>query len=172
MLEPRHGRVRRVRIPVSATVICPPSQYNAEQDAQGTTVTHLCCGYWLRRCSPEFSIHRGCRVTASIYAAGGSKGAAVATALVGDDHMDSTGRTSVDGGDGCAHTRAARDDVQLIHGACQTVLPDGIIVRPGPDGVFDTLPAGGHERATVTGYCAESIGFCVDRALRRCSIGP
>lgn len=95
------------------------------------------------------------------------------SAPVGDDHRDTlTGTTIVDGGDGCAHTRASRDDIQVVHGACETAQPDGIVVSPGPDGVFQTAPAGDDERTTVTGYATEGVGVCDGQTDRVIQPGP
>ncbi|MGD2109547.1 MAG: hypothetical protein PVI86_09165, partial [Phycisphaerae bacterium] len=78
----------------------------------------------------------------------------------GDDRKSATGNTIIDGGDGCAHTRASRDDVQVVLGDCQVASPDGIMVLPGANGRFQTVPAGDDELTTVTGYGTEPFGAC------------
>lgn len=95
-----------------------------------------------------------------------------------------------DGGDGCAHSSAANDDVQtygacdprsknpgaactsdaacadVAHprgtcaGSCQTGDRDGAIVRPGPNGVLDSLPAGDDSREPTSGYETAVYGAC------------
>ncbi len=82
------------------------------------------------------------------------------TIPVGDDTKDPTGTKIIDGGDGCAQTRASRDDIQVVPGLCERAFPDGVMVLPGPNGVFDTTPAGDDELATVTGYGTEISGAC------------
>ena len=46
------------------------------------------------------------------------------------------------GANGCAETFASGDDVQLVAPICLPVLPGGVIVEPGPNGVLDTIPVG------------------------------
>ncbi len=70
------------------------------------------------------------------------------------------GNTIIDGGDGCAHTRASRDDVQIVQGDCQQASPDGVMVTPGPDGIFQTNPNGDDVVDAVTGYETQFTGSC------------
>ncbi len=70
------------------------------------------------------------------------------------------GNTVIDGGDGCAHTRASRDDVQIVQGDCQRASPDGVMVTSGPDGIFQTTPDGDDLVAAVNGYETQFSGSC------------
>jgi hypothetical protein len=79
---------------------------------------------------------------------------------VGDDVKSPNGNSILDGGDGCAHTRASRDDVQVVQGGCQDAFPDGVMVLPGPNGTVDTVPEGDDRNMTVTGYGTELVGAC------------
>jgi len=106
----------------------------------------------------------------------------------GDDHrmtLVDGKEVIVDGGDGCAHSSAANDDVQKFGacdprsmnagaacttdavcmggtcaGSCQTGDRDGAIVRPGPNGVLDSTPAGEDRRETTSGYETAVSGAC------------
>jgi hypothetical protein len=82
------------------------------------------------------------------------------TLPAGDDKKDPTGTKIIDGGDGCAHTRASRDDIQVVPGQCERAFPDGVMVTPGPNGVFETPPNGDDVLATVTGYETAVSGAC------------
>ncbi len=82
------------------------------------------------------------------------------TEPAGDDHKTLDGLRIVDGGDGCAHTRARRDDVQVVPGECITGGLDGIVILAGPNGVIDSVPGGDDELATVSGYGTQMIGTC------------
>lgn len=94
------------------------------------------------------------------------------TVPVGDDQLNAMATRIVDGGDGCAHTRASRDDVQVVPGRCESAGPDGIVVRPGPDNLFQTSAEGDDELATVTGYETELRGVCDGLTFRFIDPGP
>lgn len=76
----------------------------------------------------------------------------------GDDIR--VGNTIVDGGDGCAHTRASRDDIQVVAGDCQSAGRDGVVILAGPNGVIDTIPGGDDTPMTINGYGTEIVGRC------------
>lgn len=76
----------------------------------------------------------------------------------GDDIR--VGNTIMDGGDGCAHSRASRDDIQVIPGDCEVAGQTGVLILAGPNGVLDTLPGGDDERITIKGYGTTIIGRC------------
>jgi hypothetical protein len=108
----------------------------------------------------------------------------------GDDWVDMVNNAIIDGGDGCAHSSAANDDVQkngvcdprsktpgdpctsdaacqdanhprgTCTGSCQAGDRDGAIVRPGPNGVLDTAPARGDISETTGGYETAVSGAC------------
>ena len=82
------------------------------------------------------------------------------TLPAGDDHKSDDGLRIVDGGDGCAHTRAARDDVQRVAGDCETAGLDGVMILAGRNGEIDTVPDGDDELASVTGYGTARVGQC------------
>ncbi|UCE60817.1 MAG: hypothetical protein JSU63_03520 [Phycisphaerales bacterium] len=90
----------------------------------------------------------------------------------GDDQKDSAGTRIIDGGDGCAHTRASRDDIQVVPARCESASPDGVMVLPGPNGVFETTPVGDDELATVTGYETELMGACDGNTALLIDPGP
>lgn len=79
---------------------------------------------------------------------------------VGDDHKSPDGLRIVDGGDGCAHTRSSRDDIQVVPGDCASGGVDGVVILAGPNGVIDTTPRGDDLPAGVSGYATEFIGTC------------
>jgi len=76
----------------------------------------------------------------------------------GDDIR--VGNTIIDGGDGCAHTRASRDDIQVVPGDCEVAGQDGVLILAGPNGVLDTTPGGDDVRMTVNGYGTRVVGRC------------
>jgi len=75
----------------------------------------------------------------------------------GDDQR--VGDAVVDGGDGCAHTVAAGDDITFVQGACAS-SEDGIVVLAGPNGVIDSLTVGDDEIVASTGYETEIATQC------------
>jgi hypothetical protein len=79
---------------------------------------------------------------------------------VGDDKKSSDGLRIIDGGDGCAHTRASRDDVQVVEGDCAAGGTDGVVILAGENGIIDSTPAGDDELTAVNGYGTERIGTC------------
>jgi len=82
------------------------------------------------------------------------------TLPMGDDRKSSDGLRIIDGGDGCAHTRAQRDDIQVVGGDCATGGLDGVVILAGPDGVINTVPSGDDQLTTVSGYGTEMTGKC------------
>lgn len=78
----------------------------------------------------------------------------------GDDRKSADGLRIIDGGDGCAHTRSSRDDVQVVEGDCATGGVDGVVILAGPNGVVDSVPTGDDELTSVSGYGTEMIGTC------------
>ena len=82
------------------------------------------------------------------------------TLPAGDDAKSLDGLSIIDGGDGCAHTRASRDDVQIVRGDCETAGLNGVIVLAGRNGVIDTIPDGDDALTTVTGYGTDMAGQC------------
>lgn len=117
---------------------------------------------------------------------GGGNGRVDSIARGDDREMLVDGKSViVDGGDGCAHSSAANDDVQkygacdprstnagavcttdavcmggTCAGSCQTGDRDGAMVRPGPNGVLDSPPAGDDSRETTSGYETAVSGAC------------
>lgn len=82
------------------------------------------------------------------------------TLPLGDDMKSSDGLSIVDGGDGCAQTRAQRDDVQVVAAQCVTGGLDGIVVLAGKNGKIDTTPAEGDELTAISGYATQYVGQC------------
>lgn len=84
------------------------------------------------------------------------------TVPVGDDWRTVVNGTLVivDGGDGCAHTRAQRDDVQVVAAECVTGGLDGVVVMDGGNGIIETVPGGDDELTAISGYGTALIGQC------------
>ncbi len=75
----------------------------------------------------------------------------------GDDLR--SGDSVIDGGDGCAHTVAAGDDMTVVQGACATG-DSGLVVLAGPNGVLDSTPRGDDQRAEINGYGTSVVSRC------------